>query len=178
MGLPIIRDISEVVYIQGWLVGVSSDGPALIPYEMVLRRGRGILSHSGSVNLDLIGDFRLAIWAVELCLSRFVGALPAVDVHLHLPLNNIQGSGPSCRLSLVNSLLQAWLESHSFCSSTTILLGDISLGGNVLPVGCIDQKMDIVKKAGFTQIVLPSQVSTFPDTLRISSIVELLPNLS
>jgi ATP-dependent Lon protease len=162
-------------YVQGWFVGVSTDEAALIPYELGFRPGSGTCSYSGAVADDLIRSLILSIWSVQLCLTRLGCDLPQFDAHLHLPLNNIQATGPSCRLSLANGLLYACLETSIYSPSTTILLGDLSLHGDVLPVGNLARKIEIARAAGIFQIVISEAQSThFGDVIQIESIEDLL----
>jgi len=166
---------APVIYVQGWLVGVGNSGPLLIPYEVGLRRGTGCRSHSGPITQDVLESFHLAAWAVDVCRPSGTGRLALYDVHLHFPLNHVHAVGPSCRLSLANSLLQAWPEDARYLPSTTVLLGDLTLQGDVLAVGHLATKVATARSAGLTTFVVPvTDAANYPGSAGVSSLRDLM----
>ena len=141
-------------YVQGWLVGLSGDDAAgLVPFEVAAVPGNGRRTWSGPVGDDLRASFELAAWAVELTgLSK---AFPMLDVHVNLPLHHVTGSGPSCRLSFANALLQAQCPRRGLPAPTTALIGDLTLGGDVLPVGGLAEKVRAAQASGLGCVVVP-----------------------
>lgn len=168
-----------VTYVQGWLVGVGNAGSSLIPYEIGMRCGTGARSYSGPISKDLVESFHLAAWAVDVCRSTGTDRLASYDLHLHFPLNHVDACGPSCRLSLANSLLQAWPEAARYEPLTTILLGDLTLQGDVLPVGRLEHKIEAARNAGLTRIVVPlASGRDYPGTVGVSSLHDLIASVS
>ena len=166
---------APVISVQGWLVGVGDSGSLLIPYEVGLRRGTGCRSHSGPISQDVLESFHLAAWAVDVCRPSGTGRLARYDVHLHFPLNHVHAVGPSCRLSLANSLLQAWPEDARYLPSTTVLLGDLTLQGDVLAVGHLATKVATARSAGLTTVVVPvTDAAGHPGSVGVSSLRDLM----
>jgi ATP-dependent Lon protease len=123
--------------------------------------------------VEVRASFDLADWAVELAQLRWGEALPAVDVHLNLPLHDVSGSGPSNRLSFANALLQARGSGRGLPTSSTVLLGDLTLNGDVLPVGCVAEKVRAARAAGITCVVAPSG-SAEPDVREVGTLDDLV----
>lgn len=168
-----------VTYVQGWLVGLGDERSALIPYEIGLRSGSGGCSRSGPISDDVLESFHLAAWAVDMCRPEGTTRLTSYDVHLHFPLNHVRAIGPSCRLSFANSLLQAWPDDVRYAPSTTILLGDLTLRGDVLPVGGLETKIETARTAGLTRIVVPlADEPRYFGTLGVSSLRDLMTSSS
>jgi len=76
-----------------------------------------------------------------------------IDVHLHLPSGSIRKDGPSAGVAMVSSLVS--LFSGKRIPSTLAMTGEITLRGNVTPVGGIKEKVLAAHRAGITKVILP-----------------------
>lgn len=77
------------------------------------------------------------------------------DVHIHFPHGAVPKDGPSAGVTLVCSLVS--LFSTLCVSPTTAMTGEISLRGQVLPVGGIKEKVISAHRAGIRKIILPER---------------------
>lgn len=77
------------------------------------------------------------------------------DIHLHIPAGATPKDGPSAGITMTTALVS--LLTHRVISPDVGMTGEISLRGQVLPVGGIKEKMLAARRAGLKKIILPEQ---------------------
>ena len=78
-----------------------------------------------------------------------------IDLHIHVPAGAIPNDGPSAGVTMATVL--ASLLTETPVRQHTAMTGEITLSGNVLPVGGIKEKFLAARRAGVDTIILPAE---------------------
>jgi ATP-dependent Lon protease len=131
-------------------------GGEIIFVESIRMKGTGKLTMTGSLGEVLQESAQTALSLVRARAGE-LGIDPQAfltdDLHLHIPAGSIPKEGSSAGLTMALAL--ASLYSGRLLRSDVAMTGEITLTGQVLPVGGIREKLLAAARAGATRVILP-----------------------
>jgi ATP-dependent Lon protease len=146
-------------------------GGELLTTEAMLMKGKGAVTLTGHLGDVMQESARAALSFVRSraeSLGIDVEVFEKTDVHVHVPEGSIPKDGPSAGITIATSLVSAFTGNP--VRADVAMTGEITLRGNVLPVGGIKQKVLAAYRAGIREVVLPVEnekdLEEIPDDLR------------
>ena len=145
------NDVAGVVTGLAW----TPHGGDILFIETSLTVGKGKLTLTGNLG-DVMKES--AIIALEWIKSNAesiglnAAELNELNVHLHVPQGAIPKDGPSAGITMITAMVSAFTQQK--VRKALAMTGEITLRGQVLPVGGIQEKILAAKRAGIKEIIL------------------------
>ena len=153
-------EIAERVKRPGVAVGLAwtPAGGDILFIEANKMKGKGGFTMTGQIGEVMQESMQAALTWVR-SNSAMLG-LPQdfnkdLDIHIHIPAGAIPKDGPSAGVTMATVL--ASLLTDNPVLPLTAMTGEITLSGNVLPVGGIKEKFLAARRAGVETIILPAE---------------------
>ena len=133
-------------------------GGDLLTIEAAVVPGRGKLSHTGSLGDVMAESVRAALTVVR-SRSPNLGVDPEFnqtsDIHVHVPEGATPKDGPSAGIAMCTALLSALTEIP--VRAEVAMTGEITLRGDVLPIGGLKEKLLAAHRGGIETVVIPQE---------------------
>jgi len=138
-------------------VAWTATGGEMLFVEATKMKGKGNLSLTGSLG-DVMKESAHAALSYARAHAKELGIDSQIftqnDFHIHIPEGAIPKDGPSAGVTIATSLI-------SVCTNLKVkrdvaMTGEITLRGNILPIGGIKEKVLAAQRAGVKKIILPA----------------------
>jgi len=137
-------------------VGVTSVGGDIMFIEASKMPGKGTVTTTGQLG-DVMRESSQAALSFVRSRARDLAIDPDFlqtnDIHIHVPAGAVPKDGPSAGVAMTTALVS--LLSGIPVREDVAMTGEITLRGQVLPVGGIKEKALAARRAGVTTFVLP-----------------------
>jgi len=156
-------EIAERTKRAGVAVGLAwtPSGGDILFVEATKMKGKGDFKITGQIQDVMRESMQAALsWVRSNARELGIGEdfFSSHDLHIHVPAGAIPKDGPSAGVTIVTALVS--LLSDRRVRPYTAMTGEITLSGNVLPVGGIKEKTLAAKRAGVRDIILPAENKT------------------
>ncbi len=148
------RDRTDVAGVATGLAVTGSGGDVLF-IEATAMDGDSGLTLTGQLGDVMKESARIALSFVQANSSRLGLEDVSFDrhFHLHVPAGAIPKDGPSAGVTMTTAIVS--LLSGRTVRSDVGMTGEVTLQGQVLPIGGVKQKVLAAHRAGLTDVVLP-----------------------
>lgn len=159
LGRPrFINDIYTKGHPTGVVVGLAwtAAGGDILFIETSLSKGKGNLTLTGNLGNVMKESTSTALSYLKAHAAEYkipVERFDEVNIHVHVPEGAVPKDGPSAGITMLTSLASAFSDRK--VKPYIAMTGEITLRGQVLPVGGIKEKILAAKRAGIRDIILP-----------------------
>jgi ATP-dependent Lon protease len=153
-------EIAERTERPGVAVGLAwtPSGGDVLFVEANAMKGKGGFTMTGQIGQVMQESMQAALTWVRSNADR-LGVQESFfadhDIHIHVPAGAIPKDGPSAGVTMATTLVS--LLTKRRITPLLAMTGEITLSGNVLPVGGIKEKVLAAKRAGVRDVILPAE---------------------
>ncbi|MBR6479099.1 MAG: endopeptidase La [Clostridia bacterium] len=149
-----LKDEVGVVNGLAW----TAVGGEMLKVETAVMPGKGNVELTGSLG-DVMKESAKAAVSFLRANTKKYGIAPDFykenDIHIHVPEGAVPKDGPSAGVTMATSLLSALTGRK--VKGHVAMTGEISLTGNVMPIGGLREKTMAAYKAGITTVIIPKE---------------------
>jgi ATP-dependent Lon protease len=153
-------ELTERVKRPGVAVGLAwtPAGGDILFIEANKMKGKGNFTMTGQIGQVMQESMQAALtWVRSNAASLGLADdfTKEMDLHIHVPAGAIPKDGPSAGVTMAVVLVSLLTDTPVL--PLTAMTGEITLSGNVLPVGGIKEKFLAARRAGVQSVILPAE---------------------
>ena len=146
-------------------------GGELLTIESAVVDGKGKFVQTGQLG-DVMKESIQAALTVVRSRARVLGVNPEFnekkDIHIHVPEGATPKDGPSAGVGMCTALVSALTDIP--VKAEVAMTGEITLRGEVLPIGGLKEKLLAAHRGGITTVLIPAEnekdLSEIPDNIK------------
>ena len=131
-------------------------GGELRTVESVALPGKGVIQCTGQLG-DVMKESVSAAWSVVRSRAESVGLAPDFyekkDIHVHVPEGATPKDGPSAGIAMTLAMVSAFTKIP--VRADVAMTGEITLRGEVLPIGGLKEKLLAALRGGIKHVLIP-----------------------
>lgn len=131
-------------------------GGTILPIEVCYYKGKGELTLTGSLGDVMKESAKIALSYIKSHYKDFgidYDLLENSDIHIHVPEGAVPKDGPSAGITLTTAIISAF--TNKSIDNKIGMTGEITLRGEVLPIGGLKEKCIGAHRSGIKTIILP-----------------------
>ncbi|NKF23369.1 endopeptidase La [Solimonas sp. C16B3] len=152
-------------------------GGELLTIEAALAPGKGKMTQTGSLGNVMQESIQAALTVVR-SRSTKLGIDPKFyesnDIHVHVPEGATPKDGPSAGIAMCTALVSALTEIP--VKAEVAMTGEITLRGEVLPIGGLKEKLLAAQRGGIKTVCIPHEnvkdLADIPETVKSTLNIE------
>ena len=131
-------------------------GGELLTVEAVALKGKGNIVRTGKLG-DVMQESITAAWSVVRSRAESLGIAPDFyekhDIHVHVPEGATPKDGPSAGIAMTLAMVSAFTGIP--VRADVAMTGEITLRGEVLPIGGLKEKLLAALRGGIQHVMIP-----------------------
>jgi ATP-dependent Lon protease len=149
----------------------TSVGGEILNVDATIMRGTERLTLTGQLG-EVMKESALAALSYIRSNAKKLGVHPEFnknrEIHIHLPEGAIPKDGPSAGITMAMAILSA--ASNRPALNSVAMTGEITLRGNVLPIGGLNEKLLAAQRSGIKKVLIPREnmkdLTEIPDKVK------------
>ena len=150
------EDIDQIGQVTG--LAWTEVGGELLTIEAAVVSGKGKFTYTGQLG-DVMKESIQAAQTVVRSRSKVLGIKPdfyeTKDIHIHVPEGATPKDGPSAGIAMCTALVSSLTEIP--VKAEVAMTGEITLRGEVLPIGGLKEKLLAAHRGGITTAIIPHE---------------------
>ena len=148
-------------------------GGDILPVEVNYFEGKGRLVVTGQLGDVMKESTEIALDYIKANAKKYnidISFFENHDIHIHVPEGAVPKDGPSAGVTLTTAIVSAITKTP--VDSNIAMTGEVTLRGNVLPIGGLKEKSLAAHRSGIAKIIIPKgnikDLDELPDTVKES----------
>lgn len=130
-------------------------GGEILFIETMLTKGKGNIKVTGQLGDVMKESVDIALSLVKSMYPEKSEIFEKNDIHIHVPAGAVPKDGPSAGITMTTAL--ASLINNVPVSPEYAMTGEVSLRGNVMPIGGLPEKLMAAARAGIKKVFIPEE---------------------